>query len=44
MVWAKDGDDPSVVAFRALIKEWLAAGKLWAASEAQTHSSATGRR
>ena len=28
MVWAKDGDDPSVAAFRALIKEWLAAGKL----------------
>ena len=28
MVWSKDGEDPSVRAFRALIKEWLAAGKL----------------
>jgi DNA-binding transcriptional LysR family regulator len=29
MVWSKDGDDPSVMAFRALIKEWLGSGKLW---------------
>jgi DNA-binding transcriptional LysR family regulator len=29
MVWSKDGDDPSVIAFRALIKEWLSSGKLW---------------
>lgn len=32
MVWSKDGDDPSVVAFRALIKEWLGSGKLWSPS------------
>jgi hypothetical protein len=32
MVWSKDGDDPSVMAFRALIKEWLGNGKLWALS------------
>jgi DNA-binding transcriptional LysR family regulator len=29
MVWANDGDDPSVLGFRALIKEWLNAGNLW---------------
>ncbi len=28
MVWAKEGDDPAVAAFRALTKEWLRAGKL----------------
>ena len=28
MVWSKDGEEPSVKAFRALIQEWLAAGKL----------------
>ena len=44
MVWAKDGDDPSVVAFRALIKEWLAAGKLWASSEAQTQTPSARRQ
>jgi len=31
MVWAKDGDDPAVVAFRELMKEWLRDGKLWMA-------------
>lgn len=30
MVWAKDGDDPAVAAFRELMKEWLRDGKLWA--------------
>lgn len=30
MVWAKDGDDPAVAAFRELVKEWLREGKLWA--------------
>jgi DNA-binding transcriptional LysR family regulator len=30
MVWAKDGDDPAVVAFRELLREWLRDGKLWA--------------
>ncbi len=29
MVWAKDGEDPAVVAFRQLVKDWLKAGKLW---------------
>lgn len=29
MVWSNDGDDPSVAAFRALVKEWLQADKLW---------------
>lgn len=29
MVWAKEGDDPPVVAFRELVKEWLREGKLW---------------
>lgn len=32
MVWAKDGDDPAVVAFRELVKEWLRDGRLWAAA------------
>jgi DNA-binding transcriptional LysR family regulator len=31
MVWAKDGDDPAVAAFRELVKEWLREGRLWAA-------------
>ncbi|MFO1482033.1 MAG: LysR substrate-binding domain-containing protein [Verrucomicrobiaceae bacterium] len=30
MVWAKEGDDPAVSAFRELVKEWLREGKLWA--------------
>lgn len=30
MVWAKEGDDPAVVAFRDMVKEWLRDGKLWA--------------
>ncbi len=30
MVWAKEGDDPAVAAFRELVKEWLREGKLWA--------------
>lgn len=29
MVWAKEGDDPAVRAFRDLVKEWLRTGKLW---------------
>lgn len=29
MVWAKEGDDPAVAAFRDLLKEWLREGKLW---------------
>jgi DNA-binding transcriptional LysR family regulator len=29
MVWATDGEDPSVMGFRALVKEWLNTGKLW---------------
>lgn len=29
MVWANDGDDPAVLAFRALMKEWLHTGALW---------------
>ena len=28
MVWAKEGDDPAVAAFRALVKAWLKAGKV----------------
>ena len=28
MVWAKEGDDPAVAAFRAQVKAWLKAGKL----------------
>jgi DNA-binding transcriptional LysR family regulator len=31
MVWAKEGDDPAVSAFRELVKEWLREGKLWMA-------------
>ena len=30
MVWAKEGNDPAVSAFRELVKEWLREGKLWA--------------
>jgi|UniRef100_UPI0037837F8B DNA-binding transcriptional LysR family regulator len=30
MVWASEGDDPAVAAFRELVKEWLRDGKLWA--------------
>ena len=30
MVWAKEGEDPAVVAFRELVREWLREGKLWA--------------
>ena len=29
MVWAKEGDDPAVAAFRDLVREWLKAGALW---------------
>ncbi len=29
MVWASEGDDPAVAAFRELMKEWLRDGKLW---------------
>lgn len=29
MVWAKEGEDPAVVAFRDLVREWLRDGKLW---------------
>ena len=29
MVWAKEGDDPAVLAFRDLVKEWLRSGELW---------------
>jgi LysR family transcriptional regulator, benzoate and cis,cis-muconate-responsive activator of ben and cat genes len=29
MVWAKDGDDPSVAAFRALVTEWHQKSLLW---------------
>lgn len=29
MVWAKEGDDPAVRAFRDLVKEWLRVGELW---------------
>jgi DNA-binding transcriptional LysR family regulator len=32
MVWAKEGDDPAVVAFRELVREWLRDGKLWSAA------------
>lgn len=31
MVWAKEGEDPAVVAFRELVREWLREGKLWTA-------------
>ena len=30
MVWAKDGDDAPVVAFRQLVADWLQNGRLWA--------------
>jgi DNA-binding transcriptional LysR family regulator len=30
MVWAKEGDDPAVSAFRDLMKEWLKDENLWA--------------
>ncbi|WP_395737014.1 LysR family transcriptional regulator [Prosthecobacter sp.] len=29
MVWAKEGDDPAVAAFRSMIREWHREGKLW---------------
>lgn len=29
MVWAKEGEDPAVSAFRELVREWLREGKLW---------------
>ena len=29
MVWAKEGDDPAVAAFRDLVREWLKDGALW---------------
>ncbi|MFN9943146.1 MAG: LysR substrate-binding domain-containing protein [bacterium] len=29
MVWAKEGEDPAVAAFRNLVKEWLRESKLW---------------
>jgi DNA-binding transcriptional LysR family regulator len=29
MVWAKEGDDPAVSAFRDLVREWLKDGNLW---------------
>ncbi|MBE2282850.1 MAG: LysR family transcriptional regulator [Prosthecobacter sp.] len=29
MVWAKEGNDPAVSAFRELVKEWSRDGKLW---------------
>lgn len=29
MVWAKEGDDPAVAAFRDLVREWLKDGTLW---------------
>ena len=29
MVWAKEGDDPAVAAFRDLVREWLKDGNLW---------------
>ncbi len=29
MVWAKDGDDPAVAAFRDLVRDWLKSGRLW---------------
>ncbi len=30
MVWAKDGDDAPVAAFRDLVRDWLKSGELWA--------------
>ena len=29
MVWAKEGEDPAVAAFRGLVRDWLKDGKLW---------------
>lgn len=29
MVWAKDGDDPPVIAFRDLVQDWLKTSQLW---------------
>ncbi|MGV3659255.1 MAG: LysR family transcriptional regulator [Prosthecobacter sp.] len=29
MVWAKEGNDPAVAAFREMVKEWQREGKLW---------------
>lgn len=29
LMWAKEGDDPAVSAFRELVKEWLRQGRLW---------------
>ncbi|MBL9132573.1 MAG: LysR family transcriptional regulator [Verrucomicrobiaceae bacterium] len=29
MVWAKEGEDPAVAAFREMVREWLREGKLW---------------
>lgn len=29
LMWAKEGDDPAVSAFRELVKEWLQEGRLW---------------
>ena len=29
MVWAKDGDDAPVAAFRDLVRDWLKSGRLW---------------
>lgn len=29
MVWAKEGEDPAVAAFRDLLREWLKDGNLW---------------
>ena len=29
MVWAKDGDDPPVIAFRDLVQDWLKTNQLW---------------
>lgn len=33
LVWGQDGNDPPVVAFRALMKEWLVAKRLWTGRE-----------
>lgn len=32
MVWAKDGDDAPVAAFRDLVRDWLKSGLLWQAA------------
>jgi len=29
LMWAKEGDDPAVSAFRELVEEWLQEGRLW---------------